>query len=113
MELPENGKQEYTLGRSNFPFQTGALYTSLNMTRVLTAVALLLVVLGAGGAYYYAHRGADRLTLTGIVTTNDVIVSPQIAGRIGQLFVREGDMVKRGQLAALLVPDELQQESAC
>jgi HlyD family secretion protein len=82
------------------------------MTRVPMAVALLLVVLGAGGAYYYAHREADRLTLTGIVTTNEVIVSPQIAGRIGQLFVREGDVVKRGQLAALLVPDELQQESA-
>jgi hypothetical protein len=32
---------------------------------------------------------------------NDVIVSAQIAGRIEQLFVREDDVVKKGQLAAL------------
>jgi len=74
---------------------------------------IALLVLGVGGGlYYYTQRPPDRLTLTGIVTTNDVIVSPQIAGRIGQLLVKEGDVVKRGQLAALLVPDELRQESA-
>ena len=38
------------------------------------------------------------LVLTGIVTTNDVIVSPQIAGQIGQLLVNEGDAVKKDQL---------------
>ena len=81
------------------------------MKRLRLLVVLLLVGVG-GGAYYYAQRAPERLTLTGIVTGNDVIVSPQIAGRIGQLFVREGDTVKPGQLAALLVPDELRQESA-
>jgi HlyD family secretion protein len=75
-------------------------------------VVLLLVGVFGGGAYYYAQRTPDQLTLTGIITTNNVVVSPQIAGRIGQLFVREGDVVKKGQLAALLVPDELRQESA-
>jgi multidrug resistance efflux pump len=74
-------------------------------------VVLLLAGVG-GGAYYYAQRTPDHLTLTGIVTTKDVIVSPQITGRIGQLLVKEGDAVKKGQLAALLVPDELREESA-
>jgi HlyD family secretion protein len=74
---------------------------------------VVLLLIGAGsGVYYYAQRAPERLTLTGIVTSNDVIVSPQIAGRIDRLFVREGDAVKKGQLAALLVPDELRQESA-
>ena len=81
------------------------------MKRFRLLAVLLLAGIG-GGAYYYAQRPPDRLTLTGIVTTKDVIVSPQIAGRIGQLFVKEGDLVKKGQLAALLVPDELRQESA-
>jgi HlyD family secretion protein len=81
------------------------------MKRFRLFVVLLLLGVG-GGAYYYAQRTPDRLTLTGIVTTNEVIVSPQIAGRIGELLVREGDVVKKGQLAALLVPDELRQESA-
>ena len=40
--------------------------------------------------------------LTGIVTTNDVIVSPQIAGQIEQLLVNEGDLVKRDQLLAVI-----------
>lgn len=75
-------------------------------------VVLLLVGIGASGAYYYSQRTADLLTLTGIVTTNDVVVSPQIAGRIGRLLVREGDVVRHGQLAAVLVPDELREESA-
>jgi HlyD family secretion protein len=81
------------------------------MKRLRLLVVLLLLGVG-GGAYYYAQRAPDRLTLTGIVTTKEVIVSPQIAGRIGKLLVREGDSVKQGQLAAVLVPDELQQESA-
>lgn len=81
------------------------------MKRARLLVLLLLLGVG-GGAYYYAQRSPDLLTLTGIVTTKDVVVSPQIAGRIGELFVREGDFVKRGQLAALLVPDELREESA-
>lgn len=81
------------------------------MKRSRSLVVLLLAGVG-GGAYYYAQRTPDRLTLTGIVTTKDVILSPQIAGRIGQLRVKEGDVVKQGQLAALLVPDELRQESA-
>ena len=47
------------------------------------------------------------LVLTGIVTTNDVVVSPQIGGQIGRLLVNEGDTVKRDQLVAVITPDEL------
>lgn len=75
---------------------------------------LLLLVVAAGGyaAYRYVNRPPTSLTLTGIVTTNDVIVSPQIAGQIGQLLVKEGDTVRRDQLVAVLRPDELQAETA-
>ena len=52
------------------------------------------------------------LVLTGIVTTDDVIVSPQIGGQIEQLLVKEGDAVKKGQLVAVIVPDELRAETA-
>ena len=74
---------------------------------------ILLLLAGLGyGAYYYTSRPPSSLTLTGIVTTNDVIVSPQIAGQVQQLLVGEGDVVKRDQLLAVLSPDELRQESA-
>jgi HlyD family secretion protein len=75
---------------------------------------LFLVILGAAGygAYGYLSRPPTSLTLTGIVTTNDVIVSPQIAGQIERLLVKEGDAVKKDQLVAVLKPDELRAETA-
>jgi HlyD family secretion protein len=77
------------------------------------AVLLLVAVLAAGaGTYAYRRMPPAALVLTGIVTTNDVIVSPQIAGQIGQLLVTEGDAVKKDQLVAVIVPDELKADTA-
>ena len=76
-------------------------------------LVLILLVLAAGaGVYVYRHMAPPALVLTGIVTTNDVIVSPQIAGQIGQLLVTEGDAVKKDQLVAVIVPDELRADTA-
>ena len=50
--------------------------------------------------------------LTGVVTTNDVIVSPQIAGLIAQLLVKEGDQVKKDQRLAVIDAGELQADKA-
>jgi HlyD family secretion protein len=72
---------------------------------------LLLVAALGSGIYWYYNRPVTAITLTGVVTTNDVIVSPQIGGRISQLDVKEGDTVKRGQLVAVIAPDELRAES--
>src|SRR6185436_6097380 len=75
---------------------------------------LILLVLGVlgYGAYYYMGRPPTELTLTGIVTTNDVVVSPQVAGQISELKVAEGDAVKADQLVAVIRPDELQADAA-
>jgi multidrug resistance efflux pump len=82
------------------------------MKRLRRPLILLLVVSAATAAYFYLQRAPDALVLTGIVTTNDVIVSPQIAGQIEQLLVNEGDLVTRDQLLAVIKPDELRQERA-
>jgi len=73
---------------------------------------LVLVVLAGGGAYTLYYRAPAALVLTGIVTTNDVIVGPQITGKIQQILVAEGDTVKRDQIIATIVPDELMAESS-
>jgi len=78
----------------------------MNRRRLVIVLVLLALVLGAGAYYVVASRPAV-LVLTGIVTTNDVVVSPQIGGQIGRLLVNEGDTVKRDQLLAVITPDEL------
>jgi len=75
-------------------------------------LVLLLLVGGGAAAYYYYNRPPTALVLTGIVTTNDVIVGPQITGKIQQILVAEGDSVKRDQIVATIVPDELMAESS-
>src|SRR5436309_14710704 len=81
------------------------------MRRAIRPLILLMLVAG-GGYYWYRSSRPVPLVLTGIVTTNDVGVSPQIAGRIAQLSVNEGDVVKANQLVAVLDPGELQQDAA-
>jgi len=71
------------------------------------APLVLLVAAAAAVAYYLMHRGPAVLVLTGIVTTNDVIVGPQIAGQISKLLVKEGDSVAPNQLLAVIAPEEL------
>jgi multidrug resistance efflux pump len=53
-----------------------------------------------------------QLVLTGIVTTNDVIVSPQVSAQLTKLLVKEGDKVDANQLLAVLAPDELRADRA-
>ena len=77
------------------------------------AITFLVLLLAAGaGIYAYRRMPPPALVLTGIVTTNDVIVSPQIAGQIGQLLVTDGEAVKKDQLVAVIVPDELKADTA-
>jgi len=82
------------------------------MKRLRPLIVLAMVVAAIWAAYKYANRPPTSLVLTGIVTTNDVIVSPQIAGQVSQLLAKEGDTLKRDQLVAVLRPDELKAETA-
>jgi HlyD family secretion protein len=56
--------------------------------------------------YFTTPRGSD-IPLIGVVDGNEVIISPQITGRIVNLTVDEGSEVKKGQLIAELDPKEL------
>jgi HlyD family secretion protein len=80
------------------------------MKRIVRLIVMLAIV--GGIAYYAMQPPPSVLTLTGIVTTNDVIVSPQISGRIDRLLVKEGDTVTRDQLIAVIAPDELMADRA-
>jgi HlyD family secretion protein len=82
------------------------------MSKKRPILLIVLLLAAGGGLYAYKRMAPPALVLTGIVTTNDVIVSAQIAGQIGQLLVAEGDPVKKDQLVAVIAPDELKADTA-
>lgn len=74
---------------------------------------IILGVIFAIALGYYLFstpRGSD-LDLIGVVDANQVIVSPQVAGRISKLLVDEGTAVKQGDLIAALDPSELEAQA--
>jgi len=82
------------------------------MIRKLLVPLFVLAVVVVTVVYYRATTRSRNMTLTGIVTTNDVILSSQIQGRLAQLLVKEGDTVKPGQLVAVIEPEELRADQA-
>ena len=73
---------------------------------------VLGIILAASTAYYLIStpRSSD-LVLIGTVDSNQIIVSPQMQGRIAKLLVDEGTQVKQGDLIAVIDPSELEAEA--
>lgn len=70
---------------------------------------VLGVILTISSLYYsFSTPGRKDLVLVGTVDANQVVVSPQVGGRIAKLLVEEGTPVKQGDLIALLDPSELE-----
>ena len=82
------------------------------MARARRLLVWIVVIGTAVALYRYTQQPPTSLVLSGLVTTNDVIVSPQIAGLIAELTVREGDRVTKDQRLAVISPDELKADTA-
>src|SRR4051794_30751071 len=91
--------------------QTNVLYKCLKHMRKRLLPLLVLAAAAGAAVYAYQRIRPEPLVLTGIVTTNDVIVGPQISGQIAQLLVNDGDTVKKDQLVAVISPDELKADT--
>ena len=74
-------------------------------------LALALSVLAAI-VYYILVARARPIILTGIVATDEVIVSSEIQGRLQTLLVNQGDTVTNGELLGLIQPQEWQADLA-
>lgn len=70
----------------------------------------IIFAIALGYYLFSTPRGSD-LDLIGTVDANQVIVSPQTAGRILKLLVDEGSQVKQGDLIATLDPSELEAQA--
>jgi HlyD family secretion protein len=82
------------------------------MKKRKTALLILVFAVVAGGVYYATTRPSGELVLTGMVTTDEVIVSSEIQGRLQQLLVKEGNLVTNGELLAQIQPEQWQADMA-
>lgn len=81
------------------------------MKRRLPLIILGLLLLLAL-VYFVTTRPSRQIVLTGIVTTDSVIVSAEIQGKLQQLLVAQGDTVTNGQVLALIQPQEWKADMA-
>lgn len=78
----------------------------MNSRKTFAIIGIVFVI--ALVFYLFSTPWGKEIPLTGIVDGNEVIVSPQITGRIITLTVDEGSDVKKGDLIAELDPKELE-----
>jgi HlyD family secretion protein len=71
-------------------------------------ILLSIIFLIALGYYFFSTPSNRDLVLIGTVDSNQVIVSPQVMGRLQKLLVDEGTSVKAGDLIAEIDPAELE-----
>lgn len=82
----------------------------MNKRKILVPIVIITII--AGCLYYFSTRPPGAIVLTGIVTTDEVIVGPEIQGRLQRLFVKEGDVVTNGELLGVIQPQEQQADVA-
>jgi HlyD family secretion protein len=82
------------------------------MRRRLIRLGLMVIVIGMVAGYYTLRGRASTLVLTGLVTTDDVIVSAQVPGQIAQLLIAPGQSVTKDQVIAIIHADELRADRA-
>jgi HlyD family secretion protein len=82
------------------------------MMKYKIPVLILILAVVGGGLYYAFTRPPREIILTGSVTTDEVIVSSEIQGRLQQLFVKEGDAVTNGELLGVIQPETQQADVA-
>jgi HlyD family secretion protein len=75
--------------------------------RRIVPIVLLLIAAAVAVVYLYSVSGKENgaLQVSGTIEAQQVDVGPEIAGRVAQVLVQEGDSVEQGQ--ALLVMDDI------
>lgn len=76
------------------------------MKRPTRLVLAIVIVAGIITAILLGQGRAGSIRLTGVVTTDAVVVSSEVQGRLEELTVKQGDVVQSGQILARIRPQE-------
>lgn len=84
------------------------------MKRKLIPILLILAAI-AGAVYFFGYRNAHRadatsITLSGNIEAHESVIGFKVAGRLAELPVEEGQLVKAGDLLAKLDQGDYRQQ---
>jgi membrane fusion protein (multidrug efflux system) len=69
---------------------------------VTPLLMVLIPLVAAGGAYYYARSQSSQSTDDAFIDGHIINVAPQVAGRVDRVLVNDNQLVKKGDLVVVL-----------
>ena len=82
-----------------------------NRKPIKVVVALLVLAIAGGAVWYFVIRKpsgpANLIKVSGRIEGDDTTVATKISGRIREIQVREGDVVKAGQVIAVIDDEQV------
>jgi len=81
--------------------------TSLSQKRILIPILAVLVLIILGGWYWYTNVRQFISTDDALVDSYQSTISPKMLGKIDSLKVKEGDLVKAGQIIVTMDTSDL------
>jgi len=78
------------------------------VSKKLLAVIVIIVVLGGIAAYKMQSSKIEGITATGTIEITRTDITPKVSGYIGELLIKEGDHIIRGQVVARISRPDLE-----
>lgn len=76
-------------------------------SKLISSIISIIIIVSIIGLSIWFMNKPTQVTIQGQVDATQINVSPKIAGRLEQVLIKEGDMVKEGDLLAVLSTPEL------
>ncbi|MXO31533.1 HlyD family secretion protein [Apibacter sp. B2912] len=76
-------------------------------SKLISSIISIIIIVTIIGLSIWFMNKPTQVTIQGQVDATQINVSPKIAGRLEQVLIKEGDMVKEGDLLAVLSTPEL------
>ncbi|HBY07756.1 MAG TPA: hypothetical protein DEH22_08230 [Chloroflexi bacterium] len=83
----------------------------MNPKRIIPIFVIIVLLIAAGGWYYlniYLVDDSGMLSASGTVEATEILIAPELAGKLAQVYVSEGDAVNAGDPLFELDSDLLQ-----